>query len=192
MRRHYPAIALQPDKILVEAGEDRRLITSGSHATWYDLLLYVISRTAGREAALQTAKFFLLQWHSDGQSPYMSFREPLEHGDAIVRQAQEWLRRNYSQPNPVSELEAQSGLSARSFKRRFKQATGLAPLAYIQQLRIDRAKGLLEKSELPVDAVSWKIGYEDAAFFNRLFKRITGLTPGVYRRKFRLPFDTGR
>jgi transcriptional regulator GlxA family with amidase domain len=74
----------------------------------------------------------------------------------------------------------------------FGEDRAQAPLAYIQQLRIDRAKGLLEKSELPVDAVSWKIGYEDAAFFNRLFKRITGLTPGVYRRKFRLPFDTGR
>jgi transcriptional regulator GlxA family with amidase domain len=191
MRRHYPGISLQPDKILVEAGDERRLITSGSHATWYDLLLYVISRTAGRDAALQTAKFFLLQWHSDGQSPYMTFREPLDHGDAVVREAQQWLRNNYSQPNPVSELESRAGMPARSFNRRFKQATGMTPMSYIQQLRIDRAKALLEKSELAVDTVSWKIGYEDVAFFNRLFKRITGLTPGVYRRKFRIPFATG-
>jgi transcriptional regulator GlxA family with amidase domain len=63
----------------------------------------------------------------------------------------------------------------------------MTPLAYIQQVRVERAKALLESSDLPVDAVSWKIGYEDAAFFNRLFKRTTGLTPGAYRRMFSIP-----
>ncbi len=187
LRANFPRINLQPDKVLVESGEDLRLITSGSHATWYDLLLYVISRTSGKQAALQTAKFFLLQWHTDGQSPYMAFQENLQHGDAAIRQAQEWLQDNYSQPNPVAAIETLSGLSPRSFKRRFKQATGLSPLTYIQQLRIDRAKGLLENSTLSVDAISWKVGYEDVAFFNRLFKRIAGLTPGAYRLKFSIP-----
>jgi len=187
LRASHPDIELQPDKVLVASGNDGRLITSGSHATWYDLLLYIISRTAGRDAAAHTARFFLLQWHSDGQSPYMAFHEPLAHSDAAVRQAQEWLRDNYSQPNPVSEIGAQSGLAPRSFNRRFKQATGMTPLSYIQQLRVERAKALLESSDLAVDAISWKTGYEDVAFFNRLFKRITGLTPGAYRRMFSIP-----
>lgn len=187
LRANFPHIDVQPDKVLVEAGEDLRLVTSGSHASWYDLLLYVISRTHGKQAALRTAKFFLLQWHTDGQSPYMAFRENLQHGDAAIRQAQEWLRDNYSQPNPVAALETLSGLPARTFKRRFRQATGLSPLNYVQQLRIDRAKAQLENSDLPVDEIGWKVGYEDVAFFNRLFKRVTGLTPGAYRQKFSIP-----
>ncbi len=187
LRANFPQINVQPDKVLVESGEDLRLIMSGSHATWYDLLLYIISRTSGRQAALRTAKFFLLQWHTDGQSPYMAFRENLQHGDAAIRQAQEWLQVNYSQPKPVAAIEALSRLSPRSFKRRFKQVTGLSTLNYVQQLRIDRAKSHLENSDLPVDAISWKVGYEDVAFFNRLFKRITGLTPRAYRRKFSIP-----
>ena len=186
LRRVRPAVNLQPDKILVEAGADGRLITSGSHASWHDLLLYVISRTSGKAYALQTAKFFLLQWHGDSQLPYTAFQVPTQHDDALIRTAQDWLHRNYSQPNPVTELEALTGLAPRSFKRRFKQATGHAPLAYIQHLRIDRAKALLESDEQSVEAISWKVGYEDVAFFNRLFKRLTGLTPSAYRRRFRI------
>jgi len=187
LRANHPRIDVQADKVLVESGKDLRLITSGSHATWYDLLLYVISRTSSREAALQTAKFFLLQWHSDGQAPYMIFQEDFQHGDAVIRQAQESLRINFSQANPVAAMEARSELSPRSFKRRFKEATGLSPLEYVQRLRVDRAKALLESGNLAVDTISWKVGYEDAAFFNRLFKRITGLTPGAYRRMFSIP-----
>lgn len=187
LRRHYPKVRIQPEKVLVVSGDDGRIVTSGSHATWYDLLLYVISRLVGKEAALQTAKFFLLQWHTDGQLPYMAFRENLQHGDAAIRQAQEWLNNHYSHPNAVEALEKQSGLASRTFKRRFKQATGLTPVAYVQQVRVDRAKTLLESSDLPVDQISWRVGYEDIAFFRRLFKRMTNLRPAEYRKKFRLP-----
>ena len=187
LRASHPTIDLQPDKVLVESGEGRRLITSGGHATWYDLVLHLIARTHGKGAALKAAKFFLLQWHSDGQSPYMAFREDLRHGDAVVREAQEWLRTHCSQPNPAAAVETLAGIPPRSFKRRFKQATGLSPLAYAQRLRVERAKALLEEGDLSVDAISWKVGYEDVAFFNRLFKRITGLTPSSYRRKFSIP-----
>jgi transcriptional regulator GlxA family with amidase domain len=187
MRSNHPGIDFQPDKILVESGESRRLITSGGHATWYDLVLHLIGRTRGKEAALQAAKFFLLQWHTDGQSPYMAFRENLRHADSVVREAQEWLRTHYSQSKPVAAVETLASIPPRSFKRRFKQATGLTPLAYVQHLRIDRAKALLEAGSQSVDAISWKIGYEDVAFFNRLFKRMTGLTPSAYRQKFSIP-----
>lgn len=187
LRRHYPKIRVRGEKVLVEAGANRRLITSGSHATWHDLLLYVISRLCGKEAALQTAKFFLLQWHTDGQSPYMAFRENLQHGDAAIRQVQEWLSSHYSHPNAVEAVERQSGIASRTFKRRFKRATGLTSVAYIQQLRVDRAKVLLENSDTPVDQVGWRVGYEDTAHFRRLFKRLTSLRPGEYRRKFKLP-----
>jgi len=187
LHRHYPRVRIRGEKVLVEAGIDGRLITSGTQATWHDLLLYVISRLSGKDAALKTAKFFLLQWHTDGQSPYTVFRENLGHGDAAVRQVQEWLRGHFSQPNAVEALEKQSGLPSRTFKRRFKRATGLTPVVYVQQLRVDRAKALLEESDTPVEQVGWRVGYEDSAHFRRLFKRLTNLRPGEYRRKFKLP-----
>ena len=71
--------------------------------------------------------------------------------------------------------------------RRFRQATGLTPLAYVQRLRIEDAKRRLERTEDSIERIGWHVGYEDPAFFRRLFKRVTGVTPGQYRHRFRLP-----
>lgn len=72
-------------------------------------------------------------------------------------------------------------------KRRLAQATGLTPIEYVQRLRVEDAKRRPEHTDAPVDEISWRVGYEDAAFFRRLFKRTTGLTPGAYRKRFRIP-----
>jgi transcriptional regulator GlxA family with amidase domain len=80
-----------------------------------------------------------------------------------------------------------SKLAERTFKRRFVVATGVAPLEYVQRLRIEDAKRRLERTDGPVDEISWRVGYEDPAFFRRLFKRTTGMPPGAYRKRFRIP-----
>jgi transcriptional regulator GlxA family with amidase domain len=80
-----------------------------------------------------------------------------------------------------------SKLAERTFKRRFTEATGLSPIAYVQRLRIEDAKRRLERTDASVDEISWRVGYEDAAFFRRLFKRTTGLAPAAYRKRFRIP-----
>jgi transcriptional regulator GlxA family with amidase domain len=77
-------------------------------------------------------------------------------------------------------------------RRRFQKATGHAPLAYVQNLRIEHAKRMLENGTDPIDEISAAVGYEDASFFRRVFKRTVGLRPVDYRRKFapsRLPGD---
>ena len=78
----------------------------------------------------------------------------------------------------------QRGIPERTLKRRFKRATGMALLDYVQNLRIEDAKRLLESSALAVDDISFEVGYEDPSFFRRLFKRRTGLSPVKYRRAF--------
>jgi transcriptional regulator GlxA family with amidase domain len=80
-----------------------------------------------------------------------------------------------------------TGLPASTFNRRFKAATGHTPIGYVQRVRVERAKRLLETTGRPVEDVSWAVGYEDAASFRRLFKRLAGLPPGEYRRRFQLP-----
>ena len=68
-------------------------------------------------------------------------------------------------------------MAERTLKRRFKAATGLTLIDYLQNLRLEEAKRLLESSKRAVDAISADVGYEDASFFRRIFKRRTGLTP---------------
>jgi len=80
-----------------------------------------------------------------------------------------------------------SRLAGRTFKRRFLQATGLTPLAYVQRLQIEDAKRRLERTDTSIEEISWQVGYEDPAFFRRLFKRTTGLAPGAYRKRFCIP-----
>jgi transcriptional regulator GlxA family with amidase domain len=77
-----------------------------------------------------------------------------------------------------------SGLPERSFKRRFRQATGMSPLEYVHTLRLEEAKQMLESGEAPIEAIANEVGYEDAGFFSRLFRRSVSLTPAQYRKRF--------
>jgi len=186
-RENFPHVRLAMDKVLVTAGQDQRLVMSGTSSAWHDLVLYLIARFTGPASAIAIAKYFLLQWHNDGQSSYNTFQEVHDHGDAIVLQAQQWLSEHLDSNNPIEEVVKLSGMAERSFKRRFNKATGYAPIVYIQNLRVEAAKRQLESSDKSFDEISYTIGYEDPAFFRRLFKRTTGLTPGAYRKKFRVP-----
>lgn len=129
---------------------------------------------------------FALQWDEDGLTPYIGFDPPTDHGDGEILATQRWLKENFSVANPVHEMIRHLRLAERTFKRRFTAATRTTPIAYVQRLRIEDAKRRLERTEAPVDEISWKVGYEDAAFFRRLFKRTVGLAPGAYRKRFRI------
>jgi transcriptional regulator GlxA family with amidase domain len=183
----YPAVPIHPERVLVISGVREELVSSGASSAWHDLVLHLIARYAGSSAAQEVARIFALQWHHDGLTPYIVFEGKADHGDADIQSAQQWLSEHFSIANPVEEMIKRSRLAARTFKRRFVSATGLTPIAYVQRLRIEDAKQRLERTDAPVDEVSWRVGYEDPAFFRRLFKRTTGLAPGAYRRRFRIP-----
>jgi transcriptional regulator GlxA family with amidase domain len=183
----HPAVTIHPERVLVISGLREDLISSGASTTWHDMVLYLIARYAGATDAQEIARLFALQWHQDGLAPYISFEGKLDHGDAEIEGAQRWLSKHFSVANPVDEMVKQSKLAERTFKRRFTAATGLAPLVYVQRLRIEDAKRRLERTDATADEVAWRVGYEDAAFFRRLFKRTTGMAPGAYRKRFRIP-----
>jgi transcriptional regulator GlxA family with amidase domain len=168
------------------SGAREELLSSGASVAWHDLALHLVARYAGSAAAQDVARAFALQWHHEGFSPYVVFNGKSDHGDAEIASAQKWLSQHFSVANPVEEMMKRSKLAERTFKRRFVSATGLAPIAYVQRLRIEDAKERLERSDAPVDEISWRVGYEDPAFFRRLFKRTTGLAPAAYRKRFRI------
>ncbi|HMB69309.1 MAG TPA: helix-turn-helix domain-containing protein, partial [bacterium] len=186
-RTCFPNVRLQLDRVLVATGDREEFVMSGATATWQDLALYLIARCVSPAAAQAMAKYMLLQWHPEGQTPYAVFLPSTDHGDSVVLRLQEWLRDHHSVARPVEEMVRLSGIPERTFKRRFTQATGHAPIAYVQRLRIEEAKRRLERTDDSVDAISWAVGYEDPASFRRLFKRTTHLTPRAYRRMFALP-----
>ncbi|WP_105386400.1 GlxA family transcriptional regulator [Neorhizobium alkalisoli] len=185
--RTFPRVRIHPERVLVVSGSREDLITSGASMTWHDLVLYLIARHAGAAAAQAIARSFALQWHQDGLAPYIVFEGRRDHGDTAVRSAQDWIASHFSIANPLEEMILHSGLTERTFKRRFTSATGVSPIGYVQRLRIEEAKRRLERTDLSVDEISWQVGYEEPAFFRRLFRRVTGLAPGAYRKRFRIP-----
>ncbi len=184
----YPAVRANPERALVVAGARGELISSGASTSWHDLVLYLIGREVGPVAAQAVSKAFALQRHVDGLAPYIVFDPPRDHGDAAIAAAQTWLDSHASVATPVREMVRLSGLSERGFSRRFRGATGYAPLDYVQRLRVEQAKRWLERTGHPVEEIAWRVGYEDPSAFRRFFQRIAGVTPGQYRRQFAQPF----
>ncbi|MCZ0812013.1 helix-turn-helix domain-containing protein [Roseovarius sp. EGI FJ00037] len=184
LRHNYPEVRLAAQKILVPAGPEHRIITGGGATAWEELALYLVARFCSPDEAVRIAKIFLFGDHSEGQLPFAGVRRPRRHDDAVISEIQGWIADNYHRANPVAAMVEQSGLTERTFMRRFRAATGSTPMEYVQTMRIEEAKHLLETSEAAIDQVAIEVGYEDSNFFRRLFKRRVGVTPARYRQRF--------
>jgi transcriptional regulator GlxA family with amidase domain len=182
---YYPAVRLKPERILSPSGPEHRVITCGGMASWEELALYLLARYCGEAEAVRIAKVFLLGDRSEGQLPFAAMARRRRHEDAVIGQCQSWVAEHYDEPHPVARMTTLSGLTERTFTRRFRAATGYGPVEYVQTLRIEEAKQLIETTDTSLEAVARRVGYEDVTFFRRLFKRHTGVTPARYRQRYR-------
>lgn len=189
-RSRYPKVRFDPAPNLCYADSAGRLITAGGVTSWHDLALHIVARYASPGEALRIAKVYLLKWHSEGDLPYANLLRHTPHDDSIVRRCEDWLQEHYRDSDAIAGVTGFAAIPERTLKRRFKAATGSPLIDYLQNVRVEQAKRLLENTELPIEEISERIGYSDASFFRRLFKRLTGLTPGHYRRYFQ-PVLTG-
>lgn len=183
-RRRYPNVKFRPEPTLAFADPAGQVVTAGGTTSWHDLALHIISRHASPGEALRIAKVYLLKLHTEGQLPYRTLVRGHPHEDAAVRACQASMESRFREHDVLGAAVAEAGLPERTLKRRFKAATGTTPIDYLQNLRIEAAKRILESTPTPIEQVSAEVGYEDASFFRRLFKRKTGLTAGAYRRMF--------
>lgn len=192
--RDYPEVDFQPEPNLVVADTQGRIVTAGGTTSWHDLALHIIARHISPGEALRVAKTYLLKWHGEGQLPFTPLVRDTLHADAAVRRCESWLADHFADDGVIAGVTEWSGLAERTLKRRFRKATGLSLKDYVQNLRVEEAKRLLESTREPTDEISARVGYEDVSFFRQLFRRRTGLTPARYRRLFqpvaRLDKDT--
>lgn len=184
MENQFPSVRVNRQRALVVSGDGHRLVMTGGGSSWMDLALYLIARTTDVETAMQVARINLIDWHNIGQQPFAQLASVRQVEDAVISRCQVWIAQNYEKTNPVSAMTRLSGLAERTFKRRFRQATGMSPLEYVHALRLEEAKQMLETTECPIEAIACEVGYEDAAFFSRLFRKQVNLTPAQYRKRF--------
>lgn len=182
--REFPDVNVCRDRILVPAGEGHRVVTAGGASAWADLMLYLIARFAGADEARRIAKIYLIDPHLDGQMTYASLTSGRQHEDQLISEAQVWAAQHYDMSSPVAAMAERSGMTERGFHRRFKKATGQAPGDYIQTLRIEEAKQLLETTTAPIDEVAAEVGYSEPSSFRSAFRKRVGISASAYRKKW--------
>ncbi len=184
LAQDHPRVRWHADRGLVVAGSDSRIMMAGSGVAWHMLALALIARFASPEDAMQVARVNLLSMIDASPLAFASLTRGGRADDELVARCQLWAASNYREEAPVTHMVALSGLPERTFKRRFQRATGMSALEYVQTLRLEEAKQMLEAGKMPVDDIALEVGYQDSSFFNRLFKRKVALTPAQYRRRF--------
>lgn len=179
--KRWPKVDWRGDMFVTE---DSRLLCSGGLTAAADVSLYLVEKLCGHEVAVQTAKALLLNMPRTSQSGYSMLPLSPPHNDDAVRGVEHVLQTKFRDAVSIESLAEDAGMSPRTFLRRFKAATGRLPGAYLQAVRIETAKAMLERDRTSIQSIAGAVGYDDVSFFRALFKRTTGMTPAEYRSHF--------
>jgi transcriptional regulator GlxA family with amidase domain len=178
----FPDVALDPDVLFVDDGD---LLTSAGAASGIDLCLHIVRRDHGSAVANRAARACIVPPFRDGgQAQYVErpIPAPLTTTTAGARQ---WALERLSQTLTLTQLADQAGMSVRTFTRRFREEVGVSPNRWLVGQRVERARELLERSDLGIDAIAAEAGFGSAAALRQQFQRTVGVSPSAYRRAFR-------
>lgn len=180
-RRLFPRVNLVPDCIITE---ERGIYSSGGSYSFLNLILYLIHKYNGKEAANQAARMFEIEIDRDSQSPFFVLQGQKEHEDLLIKKIQTYIEENYAENISLDKLASQFNLSKRNLIRRFKKATYNTPNQYLQRVKMEAAKRNLEKTNQSISEIMYDTGYNDIKSFRQTFKKFVGITPSLYRNKY--------
>ncbi len=179
----FPAVKLLADKTVTQDG---RLYTSGGATSTFHLLLHLVHHHCNREMAIKIAKIFAIDMDRETQAYFSTFQPSRDHTDELVATAQQKIENNYHDTGTIEEMIRDIPASRSNMVRRFKQVTGITPIEYLQQTRIEAAKKLLLQTSLQMTEVIYNTGYNDPKAFRKIFRKTVGMTPSEYREKFQV------
>lgn len=182
-RKMFPDVELVSERIITDV---QGVYSSGGANSFWNLILYLIEKHAGRDVALTCAKIYEIEIDRDSQSPFTIFAGEKTHSDEPVLAAQDFIEKNFQNKISVEQLAALTALGRRNLERRFKKATSNTVVEYIQRVKIEAAKKSLETTGENVSEVMYSVGYTDSKAFRNTFKKVTGLSPIEYRNRYRM------
>ncbi|HXS37829.1 MAG TPA: helix-turn-helix domain-containing protein [Flavipsychrobacter sp.] len=180
-REMFPEVTLVDGRIVTE---QQGLYSSGGATSYWNLMLHLVEKYAGREIAIMASKVYALEIDRKSQSPFMMFNGQKKHEDEPIKLAQEFIESNVTEKISVEGLAIKFAIGKRHFERRFKKATNNTPIEYIQRVKIEAAKKQLEISTKNINEVMYEVGYSDIKAFRSVFKKVTGLSPMEYKGKY--------
>jgi len=181
-RRMYPGVELVPEEMLTE--QDGIVCSAGT--AYMRLALRLVEKFAGEGLAAATGERLVIDANRAprGAPGVPTLHDVLAQRDPLVTRAQRWMQKRLQTSFQLGDLASELGVSERTISRRFSQALGKTPIAYLQTLRIETGKRFLETTKMSVESVAEHVGYGDVNFFRRVFKRQTGLSPREYHHRF--------
>jgi AraC family transcriptional regulator, transcriptional activator FtrA len=179
----FPRVEVDSEALFIDEGQT---LTSAGISAGVDLSLYVIRKDFGAAAGERVARHMVAAPHREGGQAQFFKPAGAEEGGSL-EPTRRWIAERLGQPLDVATMARHAGVSPRTFARRFREETGTTPLQWLLAQRVREARRLLEESDLPVEAVAWRVGFGTAASLRGHFRRATATTPTAYRRSFRPP-----
>jgi transcriptional regulator GlxA family with amidase domain len=180
-KKLFPTVNLHADKLITA---EKGIYTNGGGYSFLNLMLFMVEKYFDRRTAIYCSKIFQIDIERNSQSPFHIFKMQKNHGDEIVGKAQTYLEENLKEKISFEALASKLAISRRNFDRRFIKATNNTPVEYLQRIKVEVAKKILEEGRKSIFEVMNEVGYSDDKAFREVFKRITGLSPLDYRAKY--------
>lgn len=178
----FPEAIVETDRIYLQDG---RLITSGGVTAGIDLALSVVAQDHGKQVAVEVAKVLLVVMkRQGGQAQFSPMTSAVAPQETPITRVQNHVLAHLEQSFTIESMAALAGMSARHFARLFAKDVQMTPMAFLQGARIDRARHLLETTELPLKTVAFHAGFGSVRHMRFLFSEKLGLTPTQYRQQF--------
>ncbi len=182
LAKSFPEVEVDPSVLFVDNGH---VLTSAGVAAGLDLCLHMVRRDHGAAAAAHTARMTVMApQRAGGQAQFIEYRDPA--GDcADLGPTLQWMQDNLDRPLTVADVAARAAMSPRSLSRHFRAQTGTTVLRWLLHRRLQRARELLETTDLPVERISRAAGFGSIEALRHHFARHVGTTPKAYRATFR-------
>ncbi len=181
LARRYPAVRVEPDPIFVRDGD---VWTSAGVTSGIDLALAMLEEDLGRTLALAVARYLVVFLKRPGGQAQFSAALSLQSAEDRFGALHDWIGAHLADEITLPAMADKSGMSERSFSRRYVEATGTTPGRAVERLRVEAARRLLSESRLPVKRIAQKCGFGSEETMRRSFLRVIAATPQDYRARF--------
>jgi transcriptional regulator GlxA family with amidase domain len=179
----FPRAHVQPDKIFVRDG---RLFTSAGVTAGIDLCLSLVAEDYGHELAVRVAKRLVVYIQREGgQSQYSPYMGTGRDEDPIIRKVHRYVTEHITDALSIEQLASAVAVSRRTFSRVFARYAKVTPSAFVEQVRVDTARKMLEDTDAPLKTVAFECGFRSATHMRTTFARRLDVTPKQYRQRFR-------